>query len=45
MSRRLPEVLKAVNLGIANGVSGTLVEDVGLSGRQMQQCRHKNIEK
>jgi hypothetical protein len=25
--------------GIADGVFGTLVEDAGLSGRQMQQCR------
>jgi hypothetical protein len=32
-------VLKAINPGIADWRSGTLVEDAGLSGRQMQQCR------
>ena len=38
-SRRLPEVLKAVNLWHRRWRSGTLVEDAGLSDRQMQQCR------
>jgi hypothetical protein len=39
-SVRLPEVLKAVNLCHCRWRSGTLVEDAGLSGRQMQQCPH-----
>ena len=37
-SRRLPEVLKAVKLCHRRWRSGTLVEDTGLRGHQMQQC-------
>ena len=37
-SVRVSEVLKAVNLCHRRWRSGTLVEDAGLSGRQMQQC-------
>jgi hypothetical protein len=37
-SRRLPEVLKAINPTIVDGVPGALVEDAGLSDHQMQQC-------
>ena len=38
-SRRLSEVLKAINPGYRRWRPGPLVEDAGLSDRQMQQCR------
>ena len=41
-SRRLSEVRKAINPGIADGVQGALVEDAGLSDRQMQQCQREH---
>jgi hypothetical protein len=39
-SGRLPEVLKAINPGHRRWRSGPLVEDAGVSDRQMQQCPH-----